>query len=119
MVERLHELLDYQPDTGVFRWKKRRGPRSAGAIAGSVATKGYWRITLDGQECLAHRLAWLYVHGTWPDGELDHIDQVKTNNRISNLRPVTSSQNKQNISGPQRNNASGHRGVYWANGAWV
>lgn len=110
-VERLRELLEYDPETGDFRWKFDRGSKApAGAIAGGL-NKGYWLISIDGRRRRAHRLAWLYVHGVWPSGEIDHRNENKVDNRIANLREATRRQNTENISLPRRDNKSSTRGV--------
>lgn len=83
--ERLRELLDYRPETGVFTW---RGKAKVGIPVGRIQTDGYSQIRVDGKLYLAHRLAWLYVHGEWPTSEIDHIDRDRVNNRIANLRDV-------------------------------
>ena len=116
---RLKELLNYDPETGVFTWVRTRGSKAlAGYIAGHAEPNRYVNIMLDRKLYKAHRLAWLYVYGAWP-AEIDHIDQCKHNNRINNLREVESSENKQNIAWFSHN-TSGHKGVTWhkANQKW-
>ena len=109
----LKEELHYDPETGVFVWRKnRKGLIGPGSIAGGVSGEGYRRIMVRGTRYAEHRLAWLYVYGDWPSGEIDHINRKKDDNRIANLRDVTRSQNQQNAS-LQRNNTSGFRGVSW------
>lgn len=108
--KRLKELLDYCPDSGFFTWViKKRGVR-LGKVAGYVGRYGYWKITLDKKRYAAHRLVWMYVHGQWPDDCIDHINRVRTDNRIANLRLATHAQNRQNLSLTNRNK-SGVRGV--------
>jgi hypothetical protein len=92
----LKELLHYDPITGVFTWKQCRGRQSAGSVAGALC-HGYIRIHLDGKNYAAHRLAWLWVHGCWPENEIDHIDRNRANNSIQNLREATRGQNAQNM----------------------
>ena len=100
---RLREVLDYDPDTGIFTWKVRVSTHCRpGDEAGSPHARGYVVIGLDRCVYLAHRLAWFYVHGEWPEAEIDHRNGVRTDNRLSNLRLATSTQNKQN-----RRNARG------------
>lgn len=111
-VERLHKLLSYDPNTGIFTWRERKGTARAGSTAGTPHSRGYWAITIDGKGHLAHRLAWLYVYGKWPARELDHINRVRNDCRIANLREVSWSENAQNKS-QQSNNTSGYRGVTW------
>ena len=109
--ERLKELLSYDPETGVFTWLTKRGKGEAGAIAGSPHNMGYVRIGIGGKAYLAHRLAWLYVHGHMPS-EIDHRNRIGTDNRISNLRPATHIQNTFNKKTGTKN-TSGVQGVSW------
>ena len=108
----LKEILDYNPDTGVFTWLISRGPRPAGSVAGVVKRSGYVTIGVHGKTYLAHRLAWLYVHGEFPVDQIDHVNREKADNRIKNLRPSTQSENLQNMSKPCTN-TSGIVGVIW------
>ena len=89
-AERLRGLLEYDGTTGVFHWK------GTGERAGSIQDKGYRTIEIGGRSYYAHRLAWLYTYGSWPNDELDHIDRNKDNNSISNLRDVSRSENNRN-----------------------
>lgn len=114
--ERLRKIIDYDPTTGVFRWHvSARGHRRAGAHAGCLDHKGYRRIGIDWRIYKAHRLAWLIMHGHWPDNEIDHIDGNRDNNAIVNLRLATSQQNAANRQ-ITRNNTSGFKGVVWHKG---
>jgi hypothetical protein len=108
--ERLKELLSYDPLTGVFLWKvaKKHGG-CVGDVAGSKNSQGYIVIGADGKHYKAHRLAWLYHYGEIPK-EIDHANLDKSDNRISNLRPATRSQNRSNIRA-YKNSASGQKGV--------
>jgi hypothetical protein len=122
--ELLRRWLDYDPDTGVFRWKWRDdvyppvNGKCAGKIAGAKGVK-YWAIGINGKLYYAHALAWVYMHGPIPDDmEIDHIDRNKDNNRIDNLRLASRSQNKGNMS-KYANNTSGFKGVYRnSGGGW-
>lgn len=119
--DRVLELLDYDFASGVFRWRQQRGPVRSGAAAGVINRKGYRYIRIDGVLYRAHRIAWLIVHGVDPGLiEIDHMDGDRDNNAASNLRLVTTKQNQENR-GLNRNNSSGHRGVYWSNrsSCWV
>lgn len=109
---RLREILDYDQDTGVFRWKSRRSKRvKAGDIAGTAHNCGYIAITIDRSPCLAHRLAWLYVTGDWPLMQIDHFNGEKKDNRFSNLRDVNSNINAQNMRKANSRSMSGLLGV--------
>jgi hypothetical protein len=88
-------LFSYDPDTGLFTRLVTTGSRSqAGEIAGSKDSQGYWQISINHRVHRAHRLAWLYMMGEWPDAEIDHRDLNRSNNRWSNLRPATRAQNE-------------------------
>lgn len=109
---RLREVLDYNPETGIFTWRiilKRRNP--IGSIAGSLPASGYRLIGIDGTNYRAHRLAWLYVHGEWPKQFIDHIDGDRLNNAIANLRDVSNKTNTENITKPRSTNGTGFLGV--------
>lgn len=96
-IASLREWFDYDPSTGIFRRNKRsRNQVEAGAVAGTPDGKGYLRIKILGRHYLAHRLAWLWVHGEWPHLFIDHVDRDRSNNRIANLRLATASQNATN-----------------------
>jgi hypothetical protein len=109
--DRLKQVLAYNRETGIFTWRKTLGRCRAGAEAGTIRTNGYRYIGVDGVHYLAHRLAWLYEHGSWPASDLDHRDRRRTNNAISNLREVIGAGNQGN-SGIWATNTSGYRGVY-------
>ena len=115
-AQRLRELLQYDPETGVFTWRVSRGRTAkAGGVAGAD-THGYVVIMIDGKGYGAHRLAWLYVHGVWPTGHIDHVYGDTSDNRIKVLRDVTQSVNSQNQRSAKRNNkSSGLLGAYWHN----
>jgi hypothetical protein len=113
--EYVMDRLSYDPDTGEFRWRTAGNNRTkVGSVAGHVGPEGYLRISLDGKRIMAHRLAWLIYHGEWPGSFIDHVDENKLNNRISNLRQATKSQNTMNIA-RRSDNSTGHRGIYYSN----
>lgn len=89
----LRERLHYDPETGIFTWKIIRSLRSVGKEAGNHSAAGYRFIWLKEGQFQTHRLAWFYVYGEWPDGEIDHINYVRDDNRIANLRVATPRQN--------------------------
>lgn len=119
-LERLHEVLHYDLLTGLFTWLVRRGSKKAGTVAGYKTTFGYVYILIDGERHLAHRLAWYYVNGRWPERLLDHRDNVRHNNVMDNLREANHSQNAQNQPPSRKNNKSGLLGVSWCRkvGRW-
>ena len=109
--EYLKECFSYDAETGYFTRLVRPdhhfpasgyavtfNTRHAGKIAGSPHNEGYWQIGVDGKMYLAHRLVWLWLHGSIPDGfDIDHINRIRTDNRESNLRLATRSQNIRNV----------------------
>lgn len=99
----LRSLLHYDPHTGVFTWLVDSGARKvAGKVAGTLGVKHPCvYISIKRKKYLAHRLAWLYVHGVWPASQLDHIDGNPANNALVNLREANNAQNQQNIRNPK------------------
>jgi hypothetical protein len=113
-AQRLRELLHYDPETGVFTRRVQTSNRiRVGDVAGSINDKGYLNIRVDVRQRFAHRLAWLYVYGVWPQHQIDHINGVRDDNRIVNLRDVTKSINMQNQRHACSNNKSGLLGASW------
>lgn len=116
--ERLLALLHYEPSTGIFTRLVDAGGRSkrfkAGTQAGCLDKEsGYVRICIDRRHHWAHRLAWFYVHGVWPEHDVDHKNRVRSDNWIDNLRDVTRAFNLQNQDAPAAGNKSGFRGIRW------
>lgn len=109
---RAHELFIYDPDSGEIRRRVGRQGVKAGDLAGSIDNQGYRTILVDYKRVKAHRLAWFMTYGRWPKGEIDHIDGDPVNNRISNIRDVSASENNRNRSRCTRNK-SGIVGVCW------
>jgi len=117
----LTAALAYDAATGLFmRMRGRKG--CSGRIAGSRRKDGYVVIKIAGGVFKAHRLAWLYVHGEWPAGQIDHINGVKYDNRLANLRECSNGENQQNRTAARLDNkTSGLIGVSFCNRAkrWV
>lgn len=121
--ERLKELLHYDLETGIFIWKKRPGligkqktfnVRFIGKEAGVNLNTGYLRIMVYGKCYQAHILAWFYVYGVWPKSQIDHKDNVRHHNWISNLREATNLENAQNtIKARSNNKSTGLLGAYF------
>ncbi len=119
-INSLRQRLSYNPDTGVFRWVI--PPTTVikpNAIAGTRTANGYRQIRYDNHIYYAHRLAWLYTYGNFPDRFIDHINRVRDDNRIANLREADDKQNCQNMS-LRSDNDTGVRGVSWnaSRGKW-
>ena len=118
---RLRERLHYDPDTGIFTWiqpSKYRGTDHVGGVAGFCSKGGYLSVMLDGKSYLAHRLAWFYEFDAWPGGDIDHKNGLTIDNRIANLRDVSTSTNCENRRGPTKFNKSGFLGVSPQNDKW-
>jgi len=118
-AERLRQVVCYDAATGVFVWMAPNARRTkVGMVAGSKRHRGYISICIDGRAYLAHRLAWLYVTGSWPHKNIDHINGNCGDNRFVNLRPASHAENMRNAR--KRDNKSGFKGVsfYKAGGTW-
>ena len=116
--QRARELLGYEPATGRL---SRRVPcryKREDDIADRASPDGYRRVTVDGRTYLAHRIIWLLVHGQWPSQEIDHINGIRDDNRLMNLREADRTLNARNTHGLRRDNRSGHTGVYPRRGRW-
>lgn len=112
-LERLRELLEYNPATGDFTWKAaRENSVRSGRVAGWVSVKGYKIVEIDRKQFPAHRLAWFYVHGGFPSGQVDHINGLRTDNRLANLRIVSNSVNQQNKRRARSDSKTGILGVH-------
>ena len=120
-VDRLRELLTYQPETGILVWRVKYGNVDAGSVAGTLSSTGYLTVGIDGEKFRAHRVAWALWTGKWPVQTIDHMDGNRANNRAENLRCVSQSVNMQNIRKPTSRNTSGYLGVYWSErrGGWM
>jgi hypothetical protein len=118
-AEKARELFDYDQETGILKWKTRpvncRWDKTAnglvaGRIAGWVNGSGYRQVRIPGGRCMAHRLAWLISYGQWPRDQVDHIDGDRLNNRLSNLREASPTENCHNIA-LSYTNTTGFMGV--------
>lgn len=113
----MHEIKDYlsyDPETGVFiRIQSYGRPNLCGKPLGTLSAYGYIVVWYKGKVYRAHRLAWYFVYGEFPENFIDHINENKIDNRIVNLREATDAQNKTNISTPPATNKSGFLGVSW------
>jgi hypothetical protein len=122
----VQSILDYEPATGVFRWRWRAdkppniNARDAGKIAGATQGDGYRIIKIDDRSYRAHRLAWLISTGAWPSAQIDHISGDRLDNCLANLREATHGENMRN-SRRCANNTSGFKGVSWdkRSGKWL
>jgi hypothetical protein len=113
-LDRLKELFRYDPETGDFirlKSPSKSANTSLNSVAGGPDGLGYIRIRIDGHKYRAHRLAWLYIHGAWPENQIDHINGNRSDNRISNLRDVTRGENIQNQKSARIDNKTGLLGV--------
>jgi len=105
--EFVSSILDYDPETGILIWKKDQ------SIADRKSTdpkNKYMRICINKKEYMSHRIAWLIYNGSWPFGDLDHINMIKTDNRIINLREADQPDNQANV-GIRVDNKTGYKGV--------
>lgn len=111
-AERLRQLLSYEAESGLFRWLVggQNYPVNIGDVAGYDNGRGYIVIGLLYRTYRAHRLAWLYSYGEWPSKDIDHVNRNRHDNRLSNLRQATRSENMANT-GISRRNTSGLKGV--------
>jgi hypothetical protein len=103
-IERFDEVMTYNAEDGCFKWIK------TNKTAGSIKQHGYREIQIDKKSYLAHRLAWFFYYGHFPDKEIDHINHNKLDNRMENLREVDRKENNKNKT-IQKNNTSGVQGV--------
>lgn len=114
-AERLRQLVSYDPETGVFTAIARRHLVPVGTVLGGPDcyrdVKGYIRIGISGFLYLGHRLAWLHAYGGWPKDQIDHVNHIRDDNRLCNLRECTNAENRQNIR-PEGYGISGYLGVY-------
>ena len=109
---KLKDLISYNPDTGILTWIKPTNSRiKIGQEAGKVDNQDYRRVRIEGKDYRSHRLAWLYMTGSFPKGQLDHINGVRDDNRFVNLREVSHTDNHRNKKLYSNNETSGYTGV--------
>jgi hypothetical protein len=111
-IARLKELLVYDPESGVFTRRTGVKGAAAGSVAGSKRKNGYVCLCVDYVDYLAHRLAWFYMTGSWPKQYIDHANGNPSDNRWSNLREATQTQQNANTR-KRKDNTSGVKGVKW------
>lgn len=110
---RLRELMSYDKETGELTWRVSRGSIKSRSTVGWKNGNGYFRTSVDGRDYYVHRLVWLYVYGAWPTDQIDHANAIRDDNRISNLREATRSENLGNQRRAQSSNKTGLLGVSW------
>jgi hypothetical protein len=115
----LKEILNYNSESGIFTWKNIVKParKKVGDVAGGLCL-GYVVIGINGKIYRAHRLAWLYIYGKWPNDQIDHVNGIKNDNRLCNLRECNQSKNNYNRK-MQKNNTSGIKGVCKHKDKWM
>jgi hypothetical protein len=118
--QRLYDLFRYDESTGYLHWRARRGKARFDQVAGHISAHGYRKVQVDGKQYFVHRLVWLYVHGVWPTYEIDHINGVKDDNRLVNLRDIPHADNQKNRIGAKAarpdNNGKGFSARIYTNG---
>ncbi len=95
-VQQARQLFQYDPETGHLYWRMPRYKVCDSLWAGYPNSSGYLQVKVSGRKYCVHRLAWLMTHGQWPEGQLDHTNGNRLDNRLVNLRIVTPRQNSQN-----------------------
>jgi hypothetical protein len=111
-ADELRRTVRYNPDTGAFTWIAPVRGVTTGQPCGYVRASGYRTIMFGKTNYAAHRLAWLYVYGEWPRTFVDHINGVRDDNRIANLREATKSQNGENQRRAKSGSSSGLLGAH-------
>ena len=111
--ERVKELFNYNPKTGILTNKTSRNSKAQkGGVSGCLDRQGYLKTKVNSKSYKTHRLIWLYVYGYFPENSIDHINRKKDDNKIKNLRETSLVCNLRNCGNP-KTNTSGVKGVYW------
>lgn len=105
-IERLRTVFKYDENTGTLHW------RSSGQLAGHMHSTGHLRVGIDGSRCYVHRVIWAMQTGSWPEGQIDHINGNRADNHWYNLRECSNAENNLN-KGPHKDSTSGRKGVCW------
>lgn len=93
----IREALEYDEYTGIVVWKVKKANRiKAGAVAGGIHADGYLKISFNNKNHMLHRMIWALHYGEWPSEQIDHINGIRTDNRLCNLRLATHSENAKN-----------------------
>lgn len=114
-AEQVRKLFSCDPEKGELRWAY-KAPKCRiriGDIAGCKYSCGYVVTKINMKSFAVHRLIWIWVYGKWPDGDIDHINGIRDDNRISNLRDVTKTINNENQTRPHIDNKHGILGASW------
>lgn len=113
LQDELKAIFEYDPIDGTVRWKDGRSNMVKSSVAGCIHSSGYKVVTINSQSYKLHRVIWIMLFGHIPNGfYIDHINGIKSDNRLQNLRLATNHQNQQNRPAP-KNSSSGYRGVNW------
>jgi len=115
----LKKLLCYNPNTGLFTWRVSRAQIKIGSVAGTITHKGYTQIKIKGKCYRAGRLAILYMEGEFPNGQVDHDNRIRNDDRYCNLVKCFQSYNERNQATPKNNTTSGIKGVGRNHGKWL
>lgn len=114
LVALIRQSLDYDEASGELYWKANHPtPGKPRRLAGGMTGNGYRRLGLAGRHLLVHRVVWAHVRGYFPDLDIDHINGIRTDNRLENLRLATKKLNNENKTKPRSDNKSGYLGVCW------
>ena len=113
-IAQAKNILEYDPTTGLLRWKNQTRKKFTDWFPGYEKANGYQEIVVCGVKVLVHRLAWAFVYNEHPASLIDHINGNRADNRIANLRSVTDLENNQNIAKPTKASKTGVRGVHFS-----